>query len=341
MSFRFWRRVRLAPGITLNLSKSTASLSFGPRGASYTLSPRGNRVTAGIPGTGLFYSVRLTGSRETSSSEADPEEVRSRLDLGFFRRLVTPAAEVGFVEAMRALHEGAEDRALARLEAAPETPDAAWMAGILRLQRGDLPRARAHLETALAGRDRLGRLYATYALDVMIDLPITPEVTAHIRPRARGTRLALAEVHQLTGDHAAARDLLRAILDEEPFDVVAKLSLAELLLIGDGITLADAEAVVRLGAGIGNETFVHTALLLHVGRALRRLGLHEAAVNTLTVAARRKKDRPPELLRAVRYERALSYADVGRKAQARREFARLHAEDPDLADVAERLGGEG
>jgi hypothetical protein len=41
MSFRFWRRVRLAPGVTLNLSKSTASLSFGPRGAKYTVSPRG------------------------------------------------------------------------------------------------------------------------------------------------------------------------------------------------------------------------------------------------------------------------------------------------------------
>ncbi|TVS08967.1 MAG: DUF4236 domain-containing protein, partial [Gammaproteobacteria bacterium] len=49
MSFRFWRRIRIAPGVTLNLSKSTASLSFGPRGAKYTVSPRGNRVTAGLP----------------------------------------------------------------------------------------------------------------------------------------------------------------------------------------------------------------------------------------------------------------------------------------------------
>jgi hypothetical protein len=57
MSFRFWRRIRIAPGVTLNLSKSTASLSFGPRGAKYTISPRGNRVTAGLPGTGLFYTV--------------------------------------------------------------------------------------------------------------------------------------------------------------------------------------------------------------------------------------------------------------------------------------------
>ncbi|TVS19385.1 MAG: DUF4236 domain-containing protein, partial [Gammaproteobacteria bacterium] len=29
MSFRFWRRIRIAPGVTVNLSKSTASLSFG------------------------------------------------------------------------------------------------------------------------------------------------------------------------------------------------------------------------------------------------------------------------------------------------------------------------
>jgi len=58
MSFRFWRRIRLAPGITLNLSKSTASLSLGSRGAKYTIIPRGNRATAGLTGTGLFYTVR-------------------------------------------------------------------------------------------------------------------------------------------------------------------------------------------------------------------------------------------------------------------------------------------
>ncbi|MBM2323224.1 DUF4236 domain-containing protein [Marivita cryptomonadis] len=55
MSLRFWQRIRLAPGVTLNLSKSTASLSFGPRGAKYTVSPRGNRATLGLPGTGLLH----------------------------------------------------------------------------------------------------------------------------------------------------------------------------------------------------------------------------------------------------------------------------------------------
>lgn len=42
MSFRFWQRIRLAPGVTLNLSKSSASLSFGPPGAKYTIGPSGH-----------------------------------------------------------------------------------------------------------------------------------------------------------------------------------------------------------------------------------------------------------------------------------------------------------
>lgn len=74
MSFRFWRRIRIAPGVTLNLSKSGGSLSFGPRGAKFTIGPRGKRATMGIPGTGLFYTTTLpsgrSGGRKTASYSA-------------------------------------------------------------------------------------------------------------------------------------------------------------------------------------------------------------------------------------------------------------------------------
>ena len=56
MGFRFWRRMKILPGVTLNISKSGASLSFGVRGAKYTVGPKGTRTTFGIPGTGLFYT---------------------------------------------------------------------------------------------------------------------------------------------------------------------------------------------------------------------------------------------------------------------------------------------
>lgn len=93
-----------------------------------------------------------------------------------------------------------------------------------------------------------------------------------------------------------------------------------------------------MAADTENETPVHAALLLYKARALRALGLDDAAVKTFTVAYRRKKDRPDDLLRQIRYERALAYEAVGRKSRARRELEAIYAEAPDFEDVADRLG---
>jgi len=78
--------------------------------------------------------------------------------------------------------------------------------------------------------------------------------------------------------------------------------------------------------------------MLYKAKALRHLGLATAARDTLTAALRRKKGRSEELLRALRYERALVYEDLGQHRRSRSELEKLHAEDPDYEDVAVRLG---
>ena len=88
---------------------------------------------------------------------------------------------------------------------------------------------------------------------------------------------------------------------------------------------------------VENETPVDTAILLYRGKALAKLGLPDAAIDVLTLANRRHKDRPEVLMRQIRYDRAVLYDQVSRKAQARREFERLYAADPNYEDVAERL----
>ena len=105
MSFRFWRRLKIAPGVTMNLSKSGGSLSFGPRGAKFTIGPRGKRAAVGIPGTGFFYTTTLPSGRSDSRRSASssvpavltvrPED---RLTLGFFKRLITPDDEEALVD---------------------------------------------------------------------------------------------------------------------------------------------------------------------------------------------------------------------------------------------------
>ncbi len=62
MAFRFQRRIRLAPGVRLNLSKRGLGLSVGPRGASLSMGPSGVHGHAGIPGTGLAYRRKLSGA---------------------------------------------------------------------------------------------------------------------------------------------------------------------------------------------------------------------------------------------------------------------------------------
>jgi hypothetical protein len=56
MPVRFQRRIRIAPGISLNLNKQSVSASFGRRGAHITVGPKGQRTTIGLPGTGLSYT---------------------------------------------------------------------------------------------------------------------------------------------------------------------------------------------------------------------------------------------------------------------------------------------
>jgi hypothetical protein len=58
MSWRFQRRKRLLPGVTLNLSRRGPSLSAGPRGARATAGRRGLTATLSLLGTGLAYVWR-------------------------------------------------------------------------------------------------------------------------------------------------------------------------------------------------------------------------------------------------------------------------------------------
>ncbi|HEV2418645.1 MAG TPA: DUF4236 domain-containing protein [Terriglobia bacterium] len=53
---RLFRRVRVAPGIMLNLAKRGPSLSFGVRGGHVTVGKSGVRKTVGLPGTGVFVT---------------------------------------------------------------------------------------------------------------------------------------------------------------------------------------------------------------------------------------------------------------------------------------------
>lgn len=340
MPFRFYRRVRVMPGMTVNLSKSGASLSFGRRGMHYTVGPRGRRVTVGVPGTGMYYT-KLESARRTAGPRAasvpSVTDPAARLRIGFFKSLTTPPEERELVSAMRALVGGDEAAALAHARKATHLADGALLAGGLALRRSLPDEAMADLRAAVAGEAQLGTVVRKYGVDVSLQLAVTPEFSAHLPFDGNGARLALAEVCQHGGRADEAIDLLSALHARVPDDIVVTLSLAELLVE----RVADKTAqqkVLDLTAGVTNLTPVHTAALLYRGRALRILGLNDAAVQVLTTALSSKRDRGEDLLRAILYERAIALDAAGQQARANRELQLLYAADPRYEDVAARLG---
>jgi uncharacterized protein (TIGR03382 family) len=58
VGWRFQKRKRIVPGVTLNLSRRGGGVSVGRRGAKVSAGPRGLTATLTLVGTGLAYVWR-------------------------------------------------------------------------------------------------------------------------------------------------------------------------------------------------------------------------------------------------------------------------------------------
>lgn len=66
MGWHYRKSVNLGGGFRLNFSKSGIGISGGVKGLRLGTGPRGTRLTASIPGTGLYYTKNLSGNRRSN-----------------------------------------------------------------------------------------------------------------------------------------------------------------------------------------------------------------------------------------------------------------------------------
>lgn len=75
MGLYFRKRIKILPGVHMNISKSGTSWSVGPRGAKVNFGKRGTYVTTGIPGTGIYSRTKVSGNNisnhRTQSNNVD------------------------------------------------------------------------------------------------------------------------------------------------------------------------------------------------------------------------------------------------------------------------------
>lgn len=341
MAFRFFKRIKVLPGITLNLSKSGGSLSVGPRGAKITIGPKGIRRSVGIPGTGLYHTTHTSYKSSASSRPKYEPAVPSRQDrltLGFFKRLLTPDDEKTLVDGLKELSIGNISAAFEQFKKASHLTDGAFLAGILSLKNESFQESATYLQYALSNLNNLGMYFNKYGVSARVSIPVTEGISATIEPDERGIRLALAEAYQGMNDLERAIDNLKILLDLDPFDTaIIKLSMAELLFESGLKDKTRMQEIIDLAGTVKNESDMHATLMLYKARALRKLNLPAASKELLSEALRKKSGRSEDILKALRYERALAYEDMGQGKRARTEFEKLYAEDSNYEDLKVRL----
>jgi tetratricopeptide (TPR) repeat protein len=194
-----------------------------------------------------------------------------------------------------------------------------------------------HLEAVVESRVELpDRWQAKYLPPGLVNMGLTVRITDRVSARAAldlvGAALMLAEHYQHVGRLDEAIGLVQQLHAANPADTGIMLSLCD-LLSADG----DYEGVVEVARDASNSNDLGVALLHLKGGALFALGRRFAALAALRDALAKTANRDPDLLKAVRYHRALAHEAMGQNKRARRDLERLFAADPDYEDVRERL----
>jgi len=355
---RFRRSIRIAPGIRLNLGKRGISASVGVRGAHETFHISGRRTTSvGIPGTGVSYIARSGGggrrragriSRPAGAvarrprgpasvplSSVDPTTVLPRPGL------FASSAEKRYYQGVIADVRGDYATALALFEQVcgedPLVVSAQLFAALCAQHQGAPEVAIRHFEAVVQAPVVLPDAFAAKYLpaarfNAEMLVRITPQIQARVPWNRAGAVFALAEAYQDAGRLEEAVGLIQQLHALEPEDPVVRLSMAD-LLSAEG----DFEGVVEVATPAQNTDDVNLATIHLRARALLELDHRVAGFETYRLALARTAGRSPELLKAIRYDRAIAYEETGQSARAQADLERLFALDPAYRDVKARL----
>ena len=74
MGWSFRKKIKVAPGIHLNISKSGVSTSVGPKGAKINVGPKGTTLYTSIPGTGIYYRGKVSGTKDLESTKIEEKK---------------------------------------------------------------------------------------------------------------------------------------------------------------------------------------------------------------------------------------------------------------------------
>jgi len=340
MGFRFYKKVNILPGLSMNFSKSRPSVSFGPKGMKMTVGKNGVRSSFGVPGTGLYYTTYKgygKGSQNSNSRMAQ-DTVLKTSNLGFFQGLFLSPQEKSFLKGFDAFAKGNKDEAFNVFNVNNDNADSLFMAGYIALGKGELELAENFFIRCKQRLNELGKTVSKFNGYFELTLDITEYIQVPINMDFKGLTLALVEVYQNQGKYNEAINSLDELWNKNLSDKVVCLSMIDIITHHEPHIKEHLKDIVEATKDIDNDGPIDTNILYLRGFAVYALGLADAATKQLTDILRRKKDRPDELLMQIRYIRGRIYEEGGQVLKAKSDYEKVYLERPDFEDVKTRLG---
>jgi tetratricopeptide (TPR) repeat protein len=356
---QFRRRIKIAPGVYVNVSKGGLSLSLGTKGLRYTIGKDGSQVNVGLPGTGVYYRKHLgkpgTNKADEQQSEAAPRsgsKRRSRHKPGTQTSPQPAALPANASPVEQAFHKGsaaylqgdyqaAFDAFSRLLESTSDYRSDSLLMHALSASALNHDDVALDSLTALVeqGQEPLPgtteSLIARLLPEVTVEVPIT-QYSSVEQPLNMGTAiLLLSELMQAQGELPEAVQFIQDLYQQMPDDPVLQLSLADL-----DAQAKDYDALYELvsqnAKHLDNDSDVALELMYYWANALTAKEMYEAAEEVYRNALKGTASRNPELVKLVEYARADLYERQGKTDDAYKYFSRLLAEDPQFFDVEER-----
>ncbi|MER6936755.1 DUF4236 domain-containing protein [Nocardioides sp. NPDC000441] len=328
MGFVARKSFKVMPGVRMTVSKSGLSASAGVRGARVLVNSKGHvRGTAGVPGTGVYYTQRLdSGSRRTTTSRPPAAATPAP----------RPPAKPGLGASKweKDLYKAIQAHRMQDLASIAQTyPVAAPLIGALdglnAMSTDDNARAREILRWVWSTRIRPEdeAFVRTYLHTSNVTINIANGVSGTFPISRDAVGMALVELEQEAGDLDAAI----AMAEQLDPSVFAAVSLCELYLAA-----GKNDEVIETTNRLTNDDDPTCLLTAYRGVALRDQGNLTAARETFKEALK-SKSRDAAIRHFALVERAKTQALDGKKAMARKDLERVLAEDASFPGVRELL----
>ena len=346
MSLRFRRSMKLMPGVRLNFSKSSVGMSFGVPGARYSVNSKGRRtVSTGIPGTGLYNVETLSSGSRTPSAKSQwptgeaemgsyspPTSMRP----GLFAR----KAEREFYKYLLDIFKHDEaDSADEAIEKATKLqslyPTLKYSLELLKflycVKGSSVDDAVGYQWGKDLWTDRLNAFDDKYVRKYFQGITPQVSITNGISSSSIYNDQTLGHILVELLQHMKKIDEALVILEEMIPNQLTAISLADLEL-----QQQDYDGALETTEDIENEDDATGMLLVLRGIAFREKNMHDAALECFKRAIA-KRSRSEGLLHRAHFERAETYARMGKKSLAVKDLEKILVDDLEYPEVVTKL----